>query len=416
MTRQRDGTEATSEAGARPAGREVAVYLAGVGAVGSALLRQIGERGSAPCEPAPRVVVAGLADSTRAAVRPDGVDPDGWRDALGTGETDLAGLAEAACRDRRPAVFVDCTAAEGPVDHYARLLRRGVSVVCANKIGLSGDGTLYRELRREAGEGAGLYYETTVGAGLPVIRTLQDLSATGDRVERIEGVLSGTLASIFDAVTEGSPFSEAVRRAHEQGYTEPDPREDLSGRDVARKALILGREIGLDLEPADVSVEGLLPDDGWEDLSLDAFWGRLPEADARFDRARREALREGRRLRYLARVERATGAAGDDTGGRDGDGSASGTRVTVGTERVGPTHPAWSLSGTDNLVAVTSRRYSPDPLVVRGPGAGPDVTAAGVLADVLRAAAERGRTPAASPGREEERAEPNPTSGGPRRA
>jgi aspartokinase/homoserine dehydrogenase 1 len=265
-------------------------------------------------------------------------------------------------------IFVDCTGSPEVARHYEELLRRGVAVVTASKLAVSGSLDLYRRLRTAARKGNGMFIETTVGAGLPVLRPIADLVATGDLVARIEGVLSGTLSFIFSRVMAGAAFSDAVREAHARGFTEPDPRDDLSGTDVSRKLLILAREAGFEPEPEDVCVEPVLAGERWSSMSLDEFWEALPSADDEFALRRDAALAAGRRLCYLAAVGH--------------------TEARVALREIGPDHPCANLSGSDNLIAVTSQRYSDTPLVIRGPGAGPDVTAAGVFADILRAAVE----------------------------
>ena len=203
------------------------------------------------------------------------------------------------------------------------------------------------------------------GAGLPVLGTLSDLVRTGDRVQRIEGVLSGTIGFVLDALRRGTPFSAAVTDAHTRGYSEPDPRDDLMGADVGRKILILAREAGFALDEGAIVVTPLLPAE-CASLSLDEFWRWLPSLDGEFADRQATAASQGQRLCYLARAE--------------------GGAAAVGLEAVAAGHPCASLSGTDNLIAFSTDRYNATPLVVRGPGAGPDVTAAGVFADVLRAA------------------------------
>lgn len=350
--------------------RPIEVFLAGPGRVGSVLLDQVAAAGSGGS--GVRVRVAGIARRGAVALTDDGIDAACWRDALGLSAASLQELVDAAVNSRRhPRVFVDCTASPEPVAHYAELLRAGVAVVTANKIGFSGSAADYERLCSADERGARCYHETAVGAGLPVLRTIEDLVATGDGISQVEGVLSGTLGYILDAIQRGTPFSAAVREAYDRGYTEPDPRQDLSGGDVARKLLILGRVAGFHLEPADVHVEPLVPD--WAELSIDEFWLQLRTLDDDVAVRCAETHAAGRRLVYLGRVD------------------ASGASVRL--EAIGPEHPCWSLRGTENLVSIVSDRYATLPLVVRGPGAGTDVTAAGVFADILRARAQAGDRP-----------------------
>ncbi len=343
--------------------------MTGVGRVGGALLDQINAQAERLRAEGVEVVLAGLARSKGAVVDQTGLDLSDWRRVseadMGTG-ADM--IASAAQSDHPCRVFVDATASPDVMEVYESLLREGVAVVSANKLAFSGTMERFETLRRLGARGMGIFFETTVGAGLPVLKTIEDLVATGDEIERVEGVLSGTLGFISDRVMAGAAFSEALKEADELGYTEPDPREDLGGRDVARKLVILGRMAGFSYELDDVKIEPLLPGEGWADMTVDEFWTRLPEVDAHFAERREQALASGQALRYLASVD---------------DGQAS-VRMT----EVPPGHPCASLSDSENLVTIVSTRYANTPLVVRGPGAGPDVTAAGVFADILRALAE----------------------------
>jgi bifunctional aspartokinase / homoserine dehydrogenase 1 len=353
-----------------PERRTVEITLAGVGRVGGELLSQIaGRREALERERGLRLRLTALAGRAGAIADPAGLDPADavarLRAAPAAGG--LARLVDELTALRRPRrVFVDCTASEEVAAGYDRLLGAGIAVVTANKLRLAGPLAGFRSLRA-AGPGR-CYFETTVGAGLPVILSLEHLLETGDALLRIDGVLSGTLSYLMDRLDAGEPLSAAVARAHELGYTEPDPREDLGGRDVARKILILARVAGCPLEAGEVEVEPVLPADSplWgAELDAAEFVRRLPEADAPFVSRRAAAVARGHRLRYVA------------------DGQAR-----VGLQEVGPDHPCFDVAGTDNLIAIRSERYRESPLTVRGPGAGPAVTAAGVFADILRAVAE----------------------------
>lgn len=350
--------------------RTIQVFVAGTGRVGAALLDQLAtEAGRLEERLGLRIVVSGIGRSALAVVAPEGLPLDRWRQQVAAAE-DSADRLISAARESPNAhrVFVDCTASERIAAAWEELLAHGVAIVTANKIGLSESMDAYHRLKRAARRGNGLYAETTVGAGLPVLRPITDLVATGDAVSRIEGVLSGTLSFLFGRLDAGVPFSEAVREAHARGFTEPDPREDLSGRDVARKLVILAREAGFIVEPEAVTVQPILPGTGWASLSVQGFWDRLPEADTAIAERRDAARERGRVLRYLAAIDR------------------GGARIEL--SEVEPMHPAAALSPGDNLIAVTSARYAERPLIIRGPGAGPDVTAAGVFADILRAGLE----------------------------
>ena len=373
-----------------PRPRAAELYVAGVGRVGAAFLDQLADRGDHH-----RLRVVGIGTSRGAVLDRKGVDPRAWREALADGDATSEALVEAAMSSpHHPRIFVDCSASKLLPERYERLVAAGVSVVAANKIGFAGSSAAFNQLRDAAGNGGSIYYETTVGAGLPVLRTVADLTATGDRILRLQGVLSGTLGYLCDEVMKGRSFSEAVKGAFDLGYTEPDPRDDLSGLDVARKLVILARAAGLDLEPDDVDVEPLLPRQA-ADGSIEDFWAHLSTFDEPMERSRANAAATGGRLVYLGTVE-----AG---------------KARVGLEVVPTDHPCWSLHGSENLILVLSERYRTVPLVVRGPGAGPAVTAAGVFADVLRARAEAQEAPvllhgrrASDPGRASDRAAPAP--------
>ena len=200
-------------------------------------------------------------------------------------------------------ILIDCTANDATPGHYTRLLRAGVSVVTPNKRAFSGSSGRYHDLVSSSRSGCGLYFETTVGAGLPVLRTVADLVTSGDEIVRIEGVLSGTLAYLFDRIMAGDELSAAVREAHERGFTEPDPREDLGGADVQRKLVILARQAGFAIEPGDVHVEAVLPGQGWGEMTPEAFWEALPTADVELSARRERAMTRGHGLCFLATVD-----------------------------------------------------------------------------------------------------------------
>lgn len=334
------------------------VYLAGAGRVGGALLRQWHEG----AEPRPPLTLAGVG--TRAGTWwgragrsvPDG--PGGW----GPPDAEPAALVEAARVDPA-AVFVDCTASPEIANTYEPLLRAGVPVVTANKLAFAAAPGDPVGLAPDWIRSGRCFHETTVAAGLPVLRTLADLVETGDEVERIEGVFSGTLGAVLDRVHAGATLSEAVATAVAAGLCEPDPQVDLSGVDVGRKALILARAAGLadGWNEVEDDVEPLVPPGGG---SLSAL---LQREGPRLARAARAATRRNRRLTYLAVVEPG--------------------RRRVSLQALPADHPCAQARGADNVVRIFTRRYR-SPLTVAGPGAGPDVTAAGVRADLLRALRE----------------------------
>jgi aspartokinase/homoserine dehydrogenase 1 len=364
------------------------VYVAGPGRVGGAMIAQLAgaSRAAAPGEaPAPGSAprLCGVARRGRHLHDPAGIDAELWRSRLEAdgrpGET--VDFVRHVLEDAGAgAVFVDCTADDELPTHYEALLRAGVAVVAANKRAFAGPGADRARLAGAAASGgAPLLYETTVGAGLPVLRTCADLVATGDRVLGIDAVLSGSIAAILAGVRDGRPFGAVVREAHASGLTEPDPRDDLSGTDVARKLVILAREAGWTLELEEVTAEPLLPGTEWAALSQEEFLASLERLDAVYAEGSRRAEETGSRLCYLASVR-------PESGGR------ASARVAISA--LPADHPCASGQGTDNVVCFSTQRYGEAGLVIRGPGAGPEVTAAGVLADVLRAIRlTRGRPP-----------------------
>jgi len=264
-------------------------------------------------------------------------------------------------------VIIDCTASSDISGRYADWLSRGINIITPNKKAFSGPMDAYRRLEATAEQGSSHYfYETTVGAALPIISTLRDLIDTGDEIYSVQGILSGTLAYLFNVYDGSTPFSAIVRKARESGYTEPDPRDDLSGMDVARKLTILARELGQSLEIDDFPVQNLVPE-ALRGGSIDEFLDRLADYDEEIQARFEEARAAGKKLRYVARLD------------REG-------RAAVGLEAVDASHPFSNINLTDNIVQFESARYAENPLVIQGPGAGPEVTAGGVFSDLLRLA------------------------------
>jgi aspartokinase/homoserine dehydrogenase 1 len=318
--------------------------------------------------------VRGIMGSSRMLLVDGGIDLAHWRERLKRDgvEANTAAFADFVHADFLPhAAMIDCTASSEVAARYRDWLAAGMHVVTPNKKANSADLAYYRSLR-EARRAAGTHYlyEATVGAGLPVITTVRDLRETGDEIRSIEGILSGTFAYLFNTYDGTVPFSRIVADAKAKGFTEPDPRDDLSGMDVARKLIILGREMGLDLEMSDVQVESLVPD-ALASCSIEEFLQRLPEFDAAMQTRYQKARAEGQVLRYVARLD------------------ASGT-ATVGVTRLDQHHAFANIALTDNVVRFVTRRYCDNPLIVQGPGAGPDVTAGGVFGDLLRLCAYLG--------------------------
>ncbi|PTL83790.1 alpha/beta fold hydrolase [Vitiosangium sp. GDMCC 1.1324] len=369
---------------------EVSLLLLGRGTVGGNLLEQLrSQQAVLSREHGAELRVAGIVDTRHLLFDARGVPLNQWRERLepthrpSPAPGDVLDVLERLRRLPTP-VLVDCTAADGMGFLYAEAFRRGIHVVSANKKPLTLSWAAREQLFRTAREHQRVWhYETTVGASLPVIRTLADLVRTGDRVRLIEGCLSGTLGFLSDQLTQGVPLSRAVRLARERGYTEPHPRDDLLGVDVARKALILARELGLEVSQEDVEVEPFVPKQLLGESDVERFLESLEDWDKTFA-SRIDGLRAERRvLRYLARVEPPA---------KEGQRPV----LKVGPIAVHQEHPAARLRGSEAFVAFTTERHAEWPLLVQGAGAGGAVTAAGVLADVLEVArASTSRAPAA---------------------
>jgi len=349
----------------------LSIGVIGPGHVGRALLGQIrAARGRLLDEARIDLRLRGLANSRRMALAAHALTDDVLETGPGdTHETvDLVRFAEHVNAEHLPhAVIIDCTASDTIADCYADWLNAGIHVITPNKQAGSGNLDRYRALRGLAARGPARWrYEATVGAGLPIIQTLRDQLDSGDQVRTIEGIFSGTLAWLFNRFAPGMSFAELVREARAAGYTEPDPRDDLSGMDVARKLVILAREIGLEMSLEDVQVESLMPE-GAEAGDAEAFLSSLERLDDAMARKVGAAAEQGQKLRYIGRLQ-------------------SSGQASVGLEPVGATHPFAHLALTDNVVAFHTERYADNPLIVQGPGAGPAVTAAGIFSDLLRIA------------------------------
>jgi aspartokinase/homoserine dehydrogenase 1 len=352
----------------------LSIGLIGPGTVGRVLLDQMATQIDRLRALNLDLRVRGLADSKRMLLEEGSIELAGAAQRLEeAGEPlDLERFVAHCQADYIPhCAIIDCTASAAVGRCYQGWLGRGIHVVTPNKKANSGAYPEYVALK-EAARTAGSHYlyETTVGAGLPVIQTLRDLCETGDAVTSIEGIFSGTLAYLFNVFDGRESFSSIVRAARQKGYTEPDPRDDLSGMDVARKLIILGREMGLKLELADVALEGLVPPE-LAGCGVDEFMQRLPELDAVMAKQLAEARAEGKVLRYVGRI--------------DAEG-----RTTVGLTRLDARHAFANIALTDNVVRFATQRYCDNPLIVQGPGAGPEVTAGGVFADLLRLSAYLG--------------------------
>ena len=351
--------------------RKVHVFIAGTGTIAKNLISQIrAHRATLQEEKDLDVVVSGLANTRSMALDIDGIDLEHWHDALKPREGH-DGIGEYVRQIRElnlhNTIVVDCTASTKVAEAYPGLLQSNISVATANKLGMAGPLELYRRIvdaRRKSN--AKFLYETNVGAGLPIINTLNDLKNSGDKIICIEGVLSGTLSFIFNELRKGGRFSEVVRKAKAAGYTEPDPRDDLSGADFARKMLILGRELGFRLEYADVECESLVPESCRGEMTPSEFLDRLSDVDGWYAEEIANAGAEGMTIAFTGELKEG--------------------KAKVGLKRVPLDSPVAGLNGTENLVVFTTDRYLTTPLVVKGPGAGGEVTAGGVFADILRIA------------------------------
>jgi bifunctional aspartokinase / homoserine dehydrogenase 1 len=349
--------------------KTVSIGVIGPGSVGSALLDQL----ASACASLRNkfnldLRVRAIGGSKRMLLDRHHIDLSEWRSQLAAaGEMHLSQFVDHVQTDYLPhSVLIDCSASQEIADRYADWLRRGIHVITPNKRAHSGPMPYYEELRRLSRTSRTHFlYEATVGAGLPVIQTLKDLVETGDEIRSISGIFSGTLAYLFNLFDASRPFSEIVREAKARGYTEPDPRDDLSGMDVARKAVILAREADLRLELSDIEVESLAPA-ALANASVEEFLDRLADFDAPMAERVTQAQRDGQVLRYVAEV----------------DVRARSAKVRL--QSFGPRHPFANISMTDNIVQFVTGRYCDNPLIVRGPGAGPAVTAAGIFADLLR--------------------------------
>ncbi len=346
------------------------LFIVGVGLVGSTLLEQIRQQSdSLRKHKKLEIKVIGLANSRKMLFDPDGIELDSWKERIETSGERMdmqAYVQQMKALNLRNALFVDNTATEEVPRWYAEILDSSISISTPNKVAASGPYKRYRELKQLAQKrNVAWMFETNVGAGLPVIDTLNDLVNSGDRIIRIEGVLSGSMSFIFHAFQHGMEFSEAVLEARRLGYTEPDPRDDLSGKDMQRKILILAREAGYELELEDVQVESILPGELWALKSVEEFLERLPEADASFAALRQKAKDAGKALRPVASF------------------TAGEKRAEIALREVDSSHPFYALNAGDNMIAFTSMRYKERPLVVYGPGAGAEVTAAGIFAEII---------------------------------
>ncbi len=347
--------------------QELNLFLCGTGTVGGRLIAQIAQqRGKLMATRGLKINIVGICRSRTAVFDRGGIDPAAWQERL---QSDGIPIDPQRLRDEVlgmnifNSVFVDCTASADIAALYGDFFDHGISVVAANKIAASSDYAEYRRLKDLARKrGVKWLFETNVGAGLPIIGTINDLCNSGDRILKMEAVLSGTLNFIFNTLSADIPFSETVRMAKEQGFSEPDPRIDLSGKDVIRKLVILSREAGYEVNQEDVEKHLFIPQEFF-DCSEEEFWAKLPSLDAGFEERRRALAAEGKRWRFVAKMEEG--------------------RLEVALRAVDSMHSFYVLDGSNNIILLTTERYNRHPMLIQGYGAGADVTAAGVFADIM---------------------------------
>ena len=347
-------------------------FCLGTGNIGQTLFRQLNAHSDYLQENnGIQVKIVGISNTRKMLFNSDGISLDNWQNELQASHK-LADLAEFVATMKGlnlpNCVFIDNTASPKPVEFYEEVFNANISVVTCNKIGNSASYQQYKIFRDAAKQhGVDFFYETNVGAGLPIIRTLKDLMNSGDRIAKIEAILSGTISFIFNNFKGDANFHDVVKLAQEKGYTEPDPRDDLRGTDFMRKILILARDAGYQMEAADVNIESMLPKSCLEAKTVDDFYAALKAEDAFFSKLKADAEVSEKVLRYIGKLE---------------DGKAA---ITL--QMVDESHPFYTLSGNDNIISFTTDRYRERPLVVKGPGAGAEVTAAGVFADLINVGA-----------------------------
>ena len=345
------------------------LFICGIGTVGGRLIEQIRKQYHELKERNQlKLNVVGIASSKNAIFNRDGLNLSDYREVLKSSEPSTPEKLRDQIIEMNifNSVFVDCTASKEIAALYQSFLNHNISVIAANKIAASGPYEKYIQLKKTAlHRGVKFRFETNVGAGLPIIGTINDLRNSGDKILKIEAVLSGTLNFIFNEISAEVPFSEAVKRAKEEGYSEPDPRIDLSGTDVVRKLVILAREAGYQIEQSDVEKHLFVPKDYFEG-GVEEFWERLHHLDADFERKRQALEKANKRWRFVATLD--------------------GHHVNVGLKAIDRNHPFYNLEGSNNIVLLTTERYKEYPMLIQGYGAGASVTAAGVFANIMSVA------------------------------
>jgi len=351
--------------------QSIHLFIVGVGLIGGTLLKQIQEQSEVLRKNQKiDLKVVALANSRKMKFDEDGIDLLRWKRKLSASNDKMtmrAFIDQMKAMNLSNSIFIDNTASKEIAKYYQEILDSSISISSPNKVATSGTYASYMALKETAEKrNIKFFYEANVGAGLPVLTTLNDLRNSGDQIVKIEGVLSGSLSFIFNSFKGKMKFSKIVKEAQKKGYTEPDPRVDLSGKDVGRKLLILAREAGLSMEAEDIDIQNVLPAYCMEPLGVNQFFEVLPKADEHFAKLKEEAEQNGKALRYIATLE--------------------GGKAYIRLQQIDESNPFYHLSGSDNMIVFTTARYKERPLVIKGPGAGAEVTAAGVLAEIIRIA------------------------------
>jgi aspartokinase/homoserine dehydrogenase 1 len=343
-------------------------FCLGTGNIGQTLFKQLNAHSAYLQEHnGIQVKIAGISNTRKMLFDTDGISLDNWQEELQASgqQADLNEFVANMISMNLPnCVFIDNTASPKPVEVYEEVFKANISVITCNKIGNSASYKQYKTFHDTAKQhGVDFFYETNVGAGLPIIRTLKDLMNSGDRIMKIEAILSGTISFVFNNFKGDANFHDVVKMAQKKGYTEPDPRDDLRGTDFMRKILILARDAGYAMEAADVQIESMLPKACLDAQTVDDFYAALKAEDAFFSNLKAKAENENKVLRYIGKLENG--------------------KAAITLQMVDENHPFYTLSGSDNIISFTTDRYKERPLVVKGPGAGAEVTAAGVFADLI---------------------------------
>lgn len=345
------------------------IFLVGTGLIGSTLLSQMEKQ--LPIlrkEHSLDIRIVGLANSQKMYFEPHGLKVTDHKELLrnSSEKMDIASyIKKMKSLNLMNSIFVDCTSSEEIAENYSSILSSSISIVTPNKKANSGSYSRYKKLKELSElKGIKFYYQTNVGGGLPIISTIIDLRRSGDKIVKIEAILSGTLSYLFNTFTAGTKFSEVLREAQKKGYTEPDPREDLNGKDVLRKLLILVRESGFPMEIEDITIEPIVPEECFAGKGVDEFYHKLKDYDSMLEQKRSQAAKEGKVLRFIATFKQG--------------------KASVALQAVNASHPFYHLSGSDNIIALNTERYRDTPLVIKGQGAGAEVTAGEVFADIIR--------------------------------